>query len=128
MKFTVEKPVEIDIKYIAISVDVRYEDEDMPYDFPSRNNDLWSVKIDIDTGKIENWPGVEYELHMKVCDCGLYWLYDVDGNEVASINGYVPDKIIPGDGDDYIYMQIAKDGTIKNWPKKPKISQFFQNR
>lgn len=52
MKTTVKIPTEIDIRYVRVHLPVRYEDEDMPYDFPFRNGDWWTAVIDIDSGKI----------------------------------------------------------------------------
>lgn len=129
MKVTVKKPVTINIKTIRIIVAVRYGDEDMPFDFPFRNDDTWDISVDVDTGKIMDWPqGVEYDLHMKVCDCGSYWLYDENGEQVGA-NGedYAPNTIVPGSYGDYIEMKIAADGTITNWPKKPRVSAFFRD-
>lgn len=115
----------VDVKTVYLEVAVRYDDEDMPNDFPGRTGDLWSVMIDIDAGKILNWPGVEYELHMKVCDQGTYTLMDDAGKKLSEIEeDYVPNSLIPGEYGDYIDMQIAADGTIKNWPKKPSFERF----
>lgn len=127
MKVTVTKPVEIDVKFVRMSVAVRYDEDDMPNDFPFRKGDVWDITIDIDTGKIENWPaGVEHELYMKVCDQGSYWLLDSDRSMVGWIDeDYVPNDVVPGDYGDYIDMKIKGDGTIENWPKKPDVSAFF---
>ncbi len=127
MKVTVSKPVEIEIKYMRIAVPVRYDEEDMPNDFPFRKDDVWDIVVDIDTGKIENWPeGVENSLYMKVCDEGSYFLLDANREEVGSIiNDYVP-KAVPGEYGDYINFEIASDGTITNWKKKPNVSKFFK--
>ena len=128
MKVTVKRPVEIDVRTLRLSVPVRYEDEDMPFDFPFRNGDVWEVTIDIETGKIKDWPeGVEHDLYMKVVDCGSYWLYDENSQMVGWIDqDYVPNDIVPGEYGDYIDMKIAGDGTIKNWPKNPSVAQFFR--
>lgn len=129
MKATVTRPVEIDIKFVRIAVPVNYGEEDMPKDFPfrDRENDIWDVTVDIDTGKIENWPaGVEHDLHMKVCDGGSYWLLDDKKSIVGCIDtDYVPHGVVPGEYGDYIVMQIKSDGTIANWPKWPNVSSFF---
>jgi hypothetical protein len=127
MKVTVKKPVEIDVKTVRLSVAVRYDEEDMPNDFPFRKNDIWEVTIDIETGKIRDWPeGVTHALHMKVCDQGSYWLYDAEGGLAGWIDeDYVPNELIPGSYGDYIEMDIRADGTIANWPTKPDVSAFF---
>ena len=126
MKFTVRKPVEIDVKLVGIDVPVRYDDEDMPYDFPFREGETWRVQVGIEDGKIFGWPdGVAYDLHMKVCDSGVYTLLDSAGLEIASIQDYVPHGVVPGEYGDYISMEILSDGTIANWPREPDVSAFF---
>ncbi len=127
MKFTVKRPVEIDISYIYIEVPVRYDEEDIPNDFPLRVGDLWKATVEIDTGKIINWPAAAGYRHidMKVCDEGIYALQDAAGIEVARIDqDYVPDAV-PGRYGDYIELEIDANGVITNWDKKPDISDFF---
>ena len=127
MKVTVTKPVEIDIAYVRISVAVKYDEEDIPNDFPFRKGDQWDIIVDIETGKIVDWPeGVEHDLHMKVTDSGSYWFLDAAKLPVGWIDeDYVPNDVVPGSYGDYIEMQIAGDGTITNWPKSPDVSAFF---
>ena len=129
MKVTVPTNKEIEIKHIYIEVPVRYEDEDIPYDFPLRVGDMWRAKVEIDTGRIIDWPtndtGEMHEMHMKVCDEGSYTLLDDCGADVAKISrDYVP-NIVPGDSGDYIVLVISSQGIITNWPKKPDVSDFF---
>lgn len=128
MKATVTLQKEVDIVLVGIEVAVRYGDEDMPYDFPFRKGEMWEVVVDMDSGKILDWPeGVEHELHMKVCDCGIYRLMDADRRVIGSIEqNYVPHGVVPGDYGDYIILDIKGDGTIANWPKSPDVSAFFQ--
>jgi hypothetical protein len=128
MKFTVTKPVEIDIKYVRIAVPIRYGDEDIPYPFPGRIGDMFDITVCIETGKIVAWldchPGGD--IYMKVVDCGLYYLLDASFGIVASIeNDYVPHGVVPGDYGDYIDLKIV-DGVIVNWPKKIDVSAFFR--
>lgn len=127
MKTVINRPTEIDIKKIRIEAAVRYEDEDIPYDFPMRDGDMWIAEVDVDTGQIFNWPeGRSGVVHMKVCDCGTYRLFDADGKEVAAIEGdYVPNRVVPGQYGDYIDLQINGSGVITNWPKNPDFSDFF---
>lgn len=127
MKTKVMKEVEIEIALVDINVAVRYGDEDMPYDFPGRNGETWGVRVNVDTGQILNWPaGTPYDLHMKVCDQGSYYLYSTSQLEVASIeNDYVPHGLIPGSYGDYLEFTILSDGTIENWPATPDVSEFF---
>jgi hypothetical protein len=127
MKATVMKPTDIEIKYVRIVVSVRYEEEDIPNDFPFRYGEQWDATVEMDTGKIVGWPdGRSHDMYMKVCDCGSYYLLDADKNVVGSIeDNYVPHGVVPGEYGDYIGLQIASDGTITNWPKKPDVDAFF---
>lgn len=124
MKFTVDvkKRVTFDIKWLCIEAAVRYDEEDMPNDFPGRKGDMWCVRVDVDTGQIwhkstETWPaGMQPKrLCMKVCDCGNYELRDVNDEVVARReNDYVPYDVGIGGGD-YIEMEIGADGVIKDY-------------
>lgn len=115
MKVTVMKPVEVEAAAISIFVPVRYGDEDMPFDAPGRAGDVWRAIVDIDTGKIRDWPGGALDMDMKVCDCGEYILLDRDGHNVAEIlNDYVPECVPNGYGD-YLTLSITEDGTVTNW-------------
>lgn len=117
----------VNITHIYIQLPVRYEEEDMPNDFPLREGDTWSAKIEIDTGKIQDWPkGKSGKFYMKVCDGGFYVLFDAKGKQVASIEeNYVPHGIIPGEFGDYVGLEINKKGIITNWPKNPDLNEFF---
>jgi len=119
-------PKEIEIDAIRIQVDVRYEEEDMPNDFPFRRGDIWDVTVNLDTGEIQGWPkGKEAKLYMKVTDCGCYHLMS-HGAIVAERNEeYVPHGVVPGEYGDYIDFKINGDGIITNWPKRPNLSVFF---
>ncbi len=127
MKATVMVQKEIDIKYLYISVPVRYDDEDIPYDFPLRNGDNWSATVEVDTGKITEWPkGKTGSMFMKVVDGGTYILRDESKNEVARIDeDYVPNSLIPGEYGDYIHLEIDENGVITNWLKNPSVDDFF---
>lgn len=130
MKATITRQVEQNITHVRVALAVRYGEEDMPNNFPVRTGGLWRAEINIDTGKIENWPADfgAFELYMKVCDSGSYYL--LDGNtQIAAIEGdYVPNGVVPGEYGDYVDLKIAADGTITNWPKKPDVSSFFPER
>lgn len=127
MKATVMMEKEIDVKYVRACMAVRYDDEDIPYDFPLRKGDIWQGDIDVDTGVIQDWPeGKEGVLQMKVCDQGSYALLDDEKNEIASIeNDYVPNELIPGEYGDIVNLDIGTDGTVKNWPTSPCLDDFF---
>lgn len=129
MKVTKPQPTIIDITHIFIYVPVRYEEEDIPNNFPLRIGDVWAARVNIDTGKIDGWPqGKSGNLHMKVCDEGSYRLIDKYNGLVASIEqDYVPHGVVPGEGGDYIDLQIDTNGVITNWPKHPDVTAFFRN-
>ena len=124
MKLEMKKTV--DVKYIHLAVNVRYEEEDMPNDFPGRADDVWIAMIDIENKKVMGWPeGVEAEFsQMKVCDEGTYKLLDENKKIVLSRDGYVPNSLLPGEYGDYLSMKISGDGTIENWNPNANLSDF----
>jgi len=129
MKIEVFVKKEVNIKIVEIDIAVRYDEEDIPNNFPFRKGDLWSAKIEVDTGKIIDWPiGKNGDMFMKVCDEGTYRLIDEKGELVAEIeNDYVPNGLIPptdGHGD-YVHLIIDKDGYVTNWYQKPSFEDFF---
>lgn len=126
MKFTVTQPVEIDVSLVRIDVPVRYEEEDIPNDFPLRDGDMWKAIVAINNGQIQGWPqGRAGEMHMKVCDGGEYSLLNHAGEQVGeTLSDYVPGGLIP-EGGDYIVLSIDANGYITNWPKRPDVSAFF---
>lgn len=127
MKIEIPTTKTVEVTCIRLELAVRYEDEEMPYDFPLRDGDMWKATVEIDTGKIKDWPeGKDGSVEMKVCDEGSYALLDIDGNTVAEIKqDYVPHGIVPGEYGDYVNLQIDATGTITNWPKSPDLSGFF---
>lgn len=132
MKALIKVEKEVEIKTVIVTIEPRYigdsEDDDMPTDFPLLDDakEIWCASIDIDNGKIKDWPiGEVREMFVKVCDQGLYSLLDADGNEVAKIDGYVPNGLIPGEYGDYVDLKIDAEGVITNWPKYPDLSAFF---
>ena len=126
MKVTVIQKVEKEAVAIEVITHMRYIGEDVPADLPMMNNEIWHVTIDIDTGKIRNWPqGHATEFHAKVCDGGTYHLLDAKNMVILSIEeGYVPNGILPGEYGDYLIMQIAEDGTVTNWPTYIDLGEF----
>lgn len=137
MKLSVKTTQEVPVKYVRVVVPVRYDDEDIPYDFPLREKDessrygydRWACTIELNTGKILEWTkGKTGDMFMKVCDEGTYKLLDERMNEVASIEDYVPNGLIPPhDGyGDYIHLVINEDGIITNWYKRLDLRAFEQ--
>lgn len=132
MKKIVLTHVEIDVKSVVIDVPVIYGDEEIPYDFPLRyglKSERWRAVVDVDFGKIENWPEGKGTLSMtiKVCDSGTYTLLDQNGNRLKTIHDYVPNKLIPGEYGDYIKLVINEEGILTNWPKHPSLSDFYES-
>lgn len=129
MKITIPTTVTKNVKWLRITIPINYGDEDMPFDFPQREGDVWNVLIDMEEGKIKHWPaGFAYNLFVTVKDGGTYRLYDDNGIEIASIEEYyVPNDVIPGEFDDVIKLDIAADGTITNWIRNPNFSAFLKD-
>ena len=131
MKASVMVKKEVEIKTVLIDIHVRYvggDDGDIPEDFPLLNGSQWRAIVDIDSGTIDEWPqGEARQMHVKVCDEGKYTLFDDSGEEVATIDGYVPHGVVPGDYGDYVILDIDENGVIKNWPKRPCVDEFFQH-
>lgn len=126
MKIKAQFKKEVEVVAIRVNAEVRYwedatvngvEDTDGSL-IPLRFETLWSPTIDLDTGRVRDWPeGTTADIHYKVCDAGEYELIDADGNMVALKSGYVPDMLSVGDNGygDYIIMEIGPAGLIKGW-------------
>ena len=150
MKSTVRRVVEetFDIARVRVKIPVRYEDEDIPYDFPFREkredeHDLLTITYSPDDGQIEGWGDREKEwfdstthdcknddhihLYMKVCDEGHYALFDHLGTLISVVDqDYVPHGVIPGEYGDYVVFNITRDGKITNLPDSLDLSGFFE--
>lgn len=115
-----------EVTHVRLQLPVRFDDEDMPYDFPLREGDTWSATVELATGKIKEWPkGKSGKVDLKVVDEGIYTLLLENGHEVARVeNDYVPHGVVPGEYGDYVRLDIGRDGVIKNWPKQPNLSKF----
>lgn len=114
--------------HIDVEAEVRYW-EDARVDgvddadgsrIPGKVGDLWKVRIDLETGRIENWrAGVRASIHYKVCDQGEYWLSDANGARIAKWNDhYVPGGFLcHGDSGfgDYIIMNVDGEGRIAKY-------------
>lgn len=126
MKIPVKRTVEIDVKYLRVLAPVRFGDEDIPLDFPFRKDDWWDVTIDLEAGRILDWPNLSARVDMKVTDGGSYFLLDENKTEVAKVvDDYVPNGIIPGSYGDYIEMTINENGSIVEWPDDLDFDSFF---
>jgi len=111
---------------VIVELPIRYDDEDMAYDFPLRVDDMWTATIDIKTGQIENWKaGVSGDFYLKVVDMGSYYLVDSEDNVLKSIEqDYVPNELINGEWGDYVDFKIDENGLITNWLKSPSFKDF----
>lgn len=139
MKITIYKKVEVECKKICCSIGVRYwEDAKVNgvYDtengdnIPCKEDDYWTIEIDVDTGTIVNWDNSkEVYTHYKSCDDNYIVCYDDNNNIIKKYEGYVPDFLSPqeeGYGD-YVIMKIGKDGKIENWDIKA-LAEFLENK
>lgn len=128
MELTVKVEKTINVAAVRVVLPVKYGDEDMPYDFPFRKGEQWEIVIDVDTGKIRDWPqGLAYELSMKVTDGGSYYLLDEKGEVVAAREQSYVLGMIPGSYGDYVLLHINPDGTIGNWDadRYDIVNDFF---
>jgi hypothetical protein len=130
MKATISKPTEIEVSFIRIEIPVRYEEEDIPNDFPMRDGDMWKATVAMDNGEIQDFKAPAgfdgAEMYMKVCDEGTYILLNHCGEEIARIESdYVPHGVIPGEFGDYVNLRIGATGIIENWPDEPDVDEFF---
>lgn len=125
MKTILKIQKQVNIVRLNLQVAVRYDEEDMPNDAPMRNGDMWVATIDLDSQKIDCWPqGKTLEFYMKVCDEGIYTLFDDEGNEVLKREGYVPNQLLPGEYGDYLELKIDENGVITNWLEDANFDDF----
>lgn len=91
--------------------------------------------IDIATGRIRGWDSGEAMIYFKIVDMGIYTL--MYGNRpVSRVKGeYVPEFLQPpvsgvtryGKCEDYLILEVGRDGGIMNWGRlKRKILPFFK--
>lgn len=132
MKIRVPTTIELDVAAIRVMAEVRYwedatvngvEDTDGTL-IPLRVGDLWQPVIEIETGRVRDWPeGTTADVHYKVCDAGAYELLDANGRIVALRDGYVPDFLAVNESGygDYIILKIGSDGLIEGWGR-PQIN------
>jgi len=135
VKFEIEVMQKVEVTHILAEMGVRYwedgsvngvlDNENAPT-MPLKNGDVWRLKIELATGKIEGWPeGVTASTHYKVCDDGVYSALAADGTVVAKVNDYVPRMMSPKGGwGDYVIMDIGPDGVIADW--SPDLQFFYE--
>jgi len=133
MKLKVTKKVEVDLDIAYVSIDFPvYDDEEesqIPHGSPMRHGDRWTAIVEIDSGRVLDWPiGKSLEFYEKITDGGTYKLLDPTLSVIAKIEeNYVPNDLIPGKYRDYIHLIINESGIITNWPKKPCPMEFFED-
>lgn len=129
MKITVQRPTVIDIKLLYIDAYVRYPEDSMlninenwiddnNHEMPFLVNNHWNIVIDIDSGKVLNWPNnTEAKISYKVRDEFNCKVIDNQGEIQIDYDGYVPSFMSIDDigYGDYIYITIDANGFIKNW-------------
>lgn len=81
------------------------------------NGDTISLEIDIDTGKVTNWPkNCPTDFHdIKIVDTGNYWLVDDNADLVVGYTGYVPSCLGEGGYGDYLEFEIDENSYIVAW-------------
>ncbi len=122
-----KKMVNSKFKHLTVAAEVRYwedatvngvKDVDGKL-IPNRVGDVWLISINIESGKIREWPvGTTAKVHYKVCDQGEYFLLDKEWNRYRYKGDYVPDRLLcMGDRGygDYIILNIDENGKIENW-------------
>ena len=118
---------EVDVKYIKADFRVRHfedaevngilENEKAPL-MPFVIGRRWLIEVDIKKGCVLNWPkGVRARVNYKVCDEGIYRIYDSNKKLIKEKEGYVPDIFGQDDTSfgDYVCMSIDDEGLIQNW-------------
>lgn len=115
-----------EVKFVRCILPVRYDEDDIPYDFPLRKGNIFDITISVEDGTILNFPlDVKKHINMKVCDEGSYELLDLNKEIIAAIyQTYVPDSYtIPGEWGDYVDFKIS-NGKITNWYNKQKRTYY----
>lgn len=135
MEIILTQPKTYDAKFVRAKCGVRYwedatvngiEDEDGKL-IPFKEGECWKPIIDIDNGKIANWPlGTVANIHYKVCDDGAYELLDENFELIKNLDGYVPNIMCHGDNGygDYVIMNIDECGFIEDF--EADLSDFIE--
>lgn len=105
--------------------DISYEEQEngakprMPLVYKKDKDWRWKIKIDIDEGRIIDWPtNVTAIASYKVCDDGHYILLDDNEEVIYESESYVPYCFYCASGSgygDYTYLEIDENGYIKDW-------------
>ena len=144
MKINLLFEKEVDVKYLYCDIYVNYLEDgivngkkdceekiSMPFIEKVKKEWRWKPLIDIDEGRIVDWPkGTTAEVFYKSVDDNIIylldeernvisWFDDVEKEQVEYYDGYVPDVLdCIGEGyGDYVQMKIDEDGFIENFDK-----------
>lgn len=128
----VEALKRVEVEFDALLVQWPYEDglgpeDQCPLPEQFRSGDKWNLGIDIDTGRVINWPeGTTVDLYEKVVDSGRYTLLR-NGKEVAvRDDNYVPDVFPRPHYGDYLILKIGPDGIIADWKNEATAHNFAE--
>lgn len=122
---TVKKEVEI----WAMRIEIPAQDIENVNDLPKEiiRGDTLRLTFVIPQGIIIDWPPNvlgEYTIYGKVCDNGSYYLLDNNYEVISKIEeDYIPNRVIPGEFDDYINLKI-RNGKIQNMYKTFLFTDF----
>lgn len=106
---------------MPFSVLIKDIPDDQIYKVYYRENQYrWQPIIDIELGKIIDWPiGTTARIHYKVCDDGIYTLFDKDMKQIYQVDNYVPNFLGRNGYGDYIIMNVDEHGKIENFTCSP---------
>ena len=143
MKVDLKIKPPFDVMYIHADHGVKYyddsehngvDDDDTSPKMPcyDKEDRRWKLTIDIETGQIINWEkGNTAKIHYKVCDDGVYKIFDKNMIQIGkTIHSYVPEIFaIDDDGyGDYVIMTIDENGFIFDWNiDSEDIDAMFKN-
>jgi len=135
-KVRITKEVEVDFTHLKVKYGARYW-EDASVNgicdaegklIPFRVGDYFCPTIEIETGKIVDWPqGTTAEIHYKGCDDGSYWLVDSEKNEYKYQGDYLPNilDVTRESYGDYLILSVNENGIIANWKVIHSHFQLF---
>lgn len=125
MKVTVQKPVEIDVRYLRVVLPVAGE-EWVPYDATHLgiHDGVFDITIDVDAGVIRDWQCPARIIEFTNATNGTYYLLNSKNEVVATLeNSSVPNNLFPDGFGSSLYMHISEDGTIQDW-FEPEFDDF----
>lgn len=127
MKFTITRPVEMEISRIRI--DCPYDEDDEVPSYVRENCNNFQCFINLESGVMSYPKNIgPATVHIKAVDRGTYTLIGNDGCYVAELQDYVPHGVVPGSYGDYIELEIDEHNKVTNWPKQIDVSEFFKER